>query len=118
MLAAVLCSLAFAPAPVVQRTPVPRMGVADMEGGASAETGGKLWDPLDLSGMASERTLAWYRAAELKHGRVAMAAWLGFFYMTTPLPLFRGAISLDGTTFESLGRDPFAAWDAVPAMGE
>ena len=50
-----------------------------------------------------------------------MVAWLGFFYMSCPAevaPLFGGSISLDGTTFESLGRDPFAAWDAVSLMGK
>ena len=44
MLAAHVLSLAFAPAPVVQRTPAPRMGVADMEG-VGTETGGKVRPP-------------------------------------------------------------------------
>lgn len=37
------------------------------------------FDPLKLSVGKSEETLLWYRAAELKHGRVAMAAFLGLF---------------------------------------
>merc|ERR1719267_488808 len=49
------------------------MGVADMEG-VGPETGGKVFDPLGLSKIASEETLAWYRACELKHSRIAMAA--------------------------------------------
>ena len=36
------------------------------------ETGGKVFDPPGLSKIASEETLAWYRACELKHSRVAM----------------------------------------------
>jgi len=36
------------------------------------ETGGKVFDPLGLSKIASAETLAWYRAAELKHSRIAM----------------------------------------------
>ena len=38
----------------------------------------KVFDPLGLSKIASEETLAWYRAAELKHSRVAMAAATGW----------------------------------------
>ena len=40
--------------------------------GTGPETGNKVFDPLGLSKIASEETLAWYRAAELKHSRVAM----------------------------------------------
>ena len=50
---------------------------ADASGmdGIQAPTG--FFDPLGLSKSASDETLAWYRAAEIKHGRVAMAAFLG-----------------------------------------
>ena len=54
----------------------PVMGVESMEG-VGPETGNKIFDPLGLADGASERTLAWYRAAELKHGRVAMAGCAG-----------------------------------------
>lgn len=47
--------------------------------GTGPETGGKVFDPWGLSKIASEETLAWYRAAELKHSRVAMVR-------ATPLP--------------------------------
>ena len=36
------------------------------------ETGGKVFDPMGFSKIASAETLAWYRAAELKHSRIAM----------------------------------------------
>ena len=40
--------------------------------GVGVETGGKVFDPMGFSKIASAETLAWYRAAELKHSRVAM----------------------------------------------
>jgi len=95
-----------------------RMGVADMEG-TGPETGGKVFDPFGLSGIASEETLAWYRAAELKHSRVAMAAVTGWAWVSSGGPLFPGYLSIEqGVTFESLGRDGYAAWDAVPDSGK
>jgi len=93
------------------------MGVESMEG-VGPETGGKMWDPLGLTGMASAKTLAWYRHAELKHGRVSMAAFAGWLWVTGGFPLFDAPYSFSGDTFESLGRDSFAAWDALPAMGK
>ena len=41
------------------------------------------WDPLGLSNYGSDRTQAWFKAAELKHSRVAMAATVG--WITTEL---------------------------------
>jgi hypothetical protein len=35
---------------------------------------GKIWDPLGLAEIGGDETLAWYRHAEIKHGRVAMFA--------------------------------------------
>ena len=98
----------------------PVMGVESMEG-VGPETGNKIFDPLGLADGASERTLAWYRAAELKHGRVAMAGCAGVAWVTAGGNLFappETLMSLDGTTFGSLGREPFAAWEALPAVGK
>jgi len=95
-----------------------QMGVADMEG-TGPETGGKVFDPIGLSKIASEETLAWYRACELKHSRVAMAAVTGWAYVSSGGPLFPGYLSIEqGVTFESLGRNGYAAWDAVPDAGK
>merc|ERR1719379_3196395 len=95
-----------------------RMGVADMEG-TGPETGGKVFDPYKFSKIASEETLAWYRACELKHSRVAMAAVTGWAWVSSGGPLFPGYLSIEqGVTFESLGRDGYAAWDAVPEAGK
>ena len=38
---------------------------------------GGIWDPLGLAEMGSDETIAWYRHSEIKHGRVAMAAFVG-----------------------------------------
>ena len=46
--------------------------------GAAQETGNAVWDPLGLADLGSPATLAWFRHAELKHGRVAMAAFTGW----------------------------------------
>merc|ERR1719231_1607800 len=95
-----------------------QMGVADMEG-TGPEIGGKVFDPLGLSKIASEETLAWYRAAELKHSRIAMAAVTGWAWVASGGPLFPGYLSpSEGVTFESLGRTGYAAWDAVPENGK
>jgi len=95
-----------------------QMGVADMEG-AGVEVGGKVFDPYGFSKQASDETLAWYRAAELKHSRVAMAAVTGWAWVSSGGPLFPGYISIEqGVTFESLGRNGYAAWDACPESGK
>merc|ERR1712185_651838 len=69
---------ALAPA----RAPMPTMSAADGMEGAAQETGNAVWDPLGLADLGSPATLAWFRAAELKHGRVAMAAFTGWLVGT------------------------------------
>jgi len=112
----------FSAAPVVARSsvaaPSVQMAVADMEG-TGPETGGKVFDPLGLSKIASDETLAWFRACELKHSRIAMAAATGWAWVASGGALFPGYISIEqGVTFESLGRNGYAAWDAVPESGK
>jgi len=104
--------------PVPQAAATVRMSVADMEG-TGPETGGKVFDPYGFSKQASAETLAWYRAAELKHSRVAMAAVTGWAWVSSGGPLFPGYLSIEqGVTFESLGREGYAAWDACPEAGK
>jgi len=43
------------------------------------------WDPLGFSKSLSPEALAWFRAAELKHGRVSMLACMGFIAQSYPL---------------------------------
>ena len=50
------------------------------------------WDPLsvtdaDFWGIGNEATIGYLRHAEIKHGRVAMAGFLGFIAQCTDLSL-------------------------------
>merc|ERR1719206_396790 len=45
--------------------------------GTGIETGGQIWDPAGFA-TYSDQSLIWFRACELKHGRVAMLASAGW----------------------------------------
>ena len=123
MLSAVVAPLAFAPAPVFQapaqmaRSSV-RMGAESMEG-IGPESGGKIFDPLNMATMGSESTLKFFRHAEIKHGRVAMAATVGLLFHINGIH-FSGSLSPTyGITFEQLSAmGPFDAWNALPLLGQ
>jgi hypothetical protein len=113
----------FAPAvqplpQAVARSSAVSMSVELMEG-LGPETANKVFDPLELSTLGSEKTLAWFRHAELKHGRVAMAAMVGFLVHINGIH-FGGYLSPTyGVTFESLSKmGPFDAWNAIPLLGQ
>ena len=87
---------AFAP----QMAPMPsasRATAVTMETKADLETLAKqlnpavgFWDPMGLAsmnfwGQGEEATIGWLRHSEIKHGRIAMAAFLGFIAQCTPL---------------------------------
>ena len=59
------------------------MGVEDLIGSPAkneiVKTPLGYWDPLGLADGKDDSTIAWYRAAELKHGRICMIASLGLF---------------------------------------
>merc|ERR1719498_737154 len=77
----------------------------------------KNFDPLGYSTIGSDETLAWFRAAELKHSRVAMLATTGYIVQAAGIH-FPGMLSKD-VSFESLSTmKPFDAWDAVPDAGK
>jgi len=79
------------------------------------------WDPLKLSeqdfwGAGNDATIGFLRHAEIKHGRVAMAAFLGFIVQSLPVVSgehwfapYRGYVA---------GVSPQEQWDNVPAIGK
>ena len=77
----------------------------------------KNFDPLSLATSGSEETLLWFRAAELKHSRVAMLATTGYIVQGSGIH-FPGMLSHD-VSFESLSSmKPLDAWAAVPDAGK
>ena len=74
------------------------MAAKDMVG-VSAPLG--FFDPLGFSNKASPEQLAKYRESELKHGRVAMLAVLGYLSAENWHPLYDGKLA---------GMNPLAAW--------
>lgn len=68
--------------PAVVRPARASISMASIEDlpGAGPETGGKVWDPLSLADMCpyGSEQFEWMRTAETKHGRVCMAASVGY----------------------------------------
>jgi hypothetical protein len=87
--------------------------LAMMVEGASAPFG--FWDPAGLSKLGTPGTQAWFKAAELKHSRVAMAACVGWIVNEAGIT-FDGNVAT-GTTFASLGKG-VGAWEALPDAGK
>jgi len=74
------------------------------------------YDPLNLAeaefwGASNEATIGFLRHAEIKHGRVAMFAFVGYIAAANGLK-FPWAMQMDGTPFPSETNPP-ALWDAV-----
>ena len=81
---------------------------ADSMAGKSVELGGGVWDPLGLADLGSERTLRWFRAAEVKHCRVAMLATLGWAHTCN------GWSKIVYPGGENLGTDPWKVRGCFP----
>jgi len=78
---------------------------------------GKIWDPLGLSELGGDETIAWFRHAEVKHGRVAMAAFVGWTAVAGAGLRLPGELA-HGVEFSSLPSTGLDAWDAVPGWGK
>jgi hypothetical protein len=105
---------AFAPAPVERVSTQVSLSLDDI-GGSSLPLPN--FDPLNLATSGSDETLLWFRAAELKHGRVAMVATTGYLVNAAGIH-FPGMLSSD-ISFESLSTmTPPEAWAAVPTAGK
>jgi hypothetical protein len=90
--------------------------------GVGVEQGNTVWDPLLLASPlngAHESKLKWYRQAEIKHGRVAMAAFVGWLASANGIVFQDTKITLDGQKFaDLLGATPLETWDNVPLAGK
>jgi len=75
------------------------------------------YDPLQLTtaafwGQSEEFTVGWLRHAEIKHGRVAMAAFVGYCVQSNFH--WPWAMTLKGLPFPSTDLSPPEQWDALP----
>ena len=110
ILASLVSASAFAPASRMASSSALKMSYAN-EIGAIPPVG--FFDPLGLSSNIDAETFAEYRSSELKHGRVAQLAVIG--YIVPEIFKFPGEIA-PGVTFESIPNG-VAALSAVPALG-
>merc|ERR1719163_477517 len=119
-------SAAFSPAASVQQSVATRAASPQMFGKADLEALAKeqnpvlgYWDPigladLDLWGQGEEASIAWLRHAEIKHGRIAMAGFVGY---------------IAAANYETIGMAPWTmypplasglsapeVWDALPFL--
>ena len=61
------------------------------------------WDPLNLADLGTDLTVDFFRAAEVKHGRVAMMACLGYFHHMAGVQLPGYLSNAEGLKFVDLG---------------
>ena len=83
-----------------------------------------LTDPLNIGASGSPETIGWFRHAEIKHGRVAMAAFVGYcvqangihFPWALQQPLGSVNANLPVVTFADISAagGPSDQWDALP----
>jgi len=129
MLSIVAGSAAYAPvapvASVATRAAAPQMGFGKAELMDLAKQQNPVlgyWDPigladLDLWGQGEEASIAWLRHAEIKHGRIAMAGFVGFMaaanYETIGAPM---ASSMYPQLASGLSAPE--VWDAIPFLAK
>jgi len=75
------------------------------------------YDPLNLAeaefwGTSNEATIGFLRHSEIKHGRIAMFAFVGYIVHANGIK-FPWAMTMDGSPFPSETSPP-ALWDAIP----
>jgi hypothetical protein len=81
------------------------------------------WDPLNLGsaefwGTSNEATVGFLRHAEIKHGRVAMAAFVGYCLQSNGV-IFPWSLT-DSITFQDIAEagGPADQWDALPGLAK
>jgi len=77
----------------------------------------KYYDPLSLAdkdfwGKGNEATIGFLRHSEVKHGRIAMFAFVGYIVQSNFV--FPWAQTLSGDSHPSADLSPEAQWDAIP----
>jgi len=129
MLSLVAGSAAFAPVAPMQSAVAPRAASPQMMNKAGLEALAKqqnpvlgYWDPIgladiDLWGQGEEASIAWLRHAEIKHGRIAMAGFVGYMaaanYETIGAPM---ASSMYPALPSGLSAPE--VWDAIPFLAK
>jgi len=76
------------------------------------------FDPLQISSTSKEN-IAWFRQAEVKHGRVAMAGFVGYLVQAMGIH-WPGMLTGDGVSYASISAAgaPMAQWDALPSASK
>merc|ERR1712118_68146 len=82
------------------------------------------WDPLNIvSDDVMPETIGWFRHAEIKHGRVAMAAFVGYYLQSNGVCFpwniqgpFGSTMQFPATSFADISAagGPADQWDALP----
>jgi len=74
---------------------------------------------MEFWGQSQEATIGFLRQAEIKHGRVAMAAFVGFIFGSNNI-VFPWALTLEGTSFADIAAagGPAAQFDALPTIAK
>jgi len=108
---------AFAPAQTGRVSTINKAAIDDLkEVAAKANPVLKFFDPLGLSsenfwGTTSDETIGFLRESEVKHGRIAMFAFVGYIVHANGIT-FPWAMQLDGTPFPKVSSAP-EAWDSI-----
>merc|ERR1711918_156943 len=84
------------------------------------------WDPLGIGGTSPE-TIGWFRHAEIKHGRVAMAAFVGYCLQSNGVCFpwniqgpFGSTMQFPAISFADISAagGPADQWDALPTAAK
>merc|ERR1712146_197312 len=76
---------------------------------------GGYWDPLGLATEATDGQLAYFREAELKHGRICMLSTLGILVGEKWHPLWGGDIDVNAVKTATLV-SPTTFWPIIIAV--